>query len=161
MKRPISMVLLSLWLIVLLVLTLCIFPQRHPAPNLLPFRSIVRDGRLGSDEFAINIVGNLVAFVPLGLLLPYIRQCGTSLRTTIATAGLLSASIEVAQYVSGRRVGDVDDVILNAASAAIGYAIYVAIRATAARRRARGVRIESAEDVGQFGFPKLRRTAPR
>ena len=134
MKRPIPMVLFALWLIALLVLTLLLYPQRHPAPNLIPFRSIARDSRIGSDEFTINFIGNLVAFVPLGWLLPWLRPGRTSLRTTIVTAALLSASIEVAQYVSGRRVADVDDVILNASGAAIGYAIAITRRSKAEKR---------------------------
>ncbi len=128
------MVLLALWLTALLVLTLLLYPQRHPAPNLIPFRSIARDARIGSDEFTINFIGNLVAFVPLGWLLPRLERGRTSLRTTIVTAALLSLSIEVAQYVSGRRVADVDDVILNAAGAAIGYAISIVARSKATKR---------------------------
>ena len=114
LKRLIPVVFLTLWLIALLDLTLFAYPQRHPAPNLVPFRSILRDGRLSSDEFTINFLGNLAAFVPLGLLLPFLQRRPASLRSTIATAALLSVSIEVAQYLSQRRVADIDDVILNA-----------------------------------------------
>jgi len=96
------------------------FPATNPEPNWVPFRTIVSDWRYGGWEFVINFVGNLVAFLPMGLLPPLIRT-----RTKLWQAALfsfaISFAIEAGQYVSGRRVPDVDDLILNTAGGVLGY----------------------------------------
>jgi glycopeptide antibiotics resistance protein len=127
MTRPVriaSAALLVIYLLVLLWLTLLILPGDHPAPNLVPFRSIVYDLRKGGRDLQVNFLGNIVAFMPLGILIPLTRLRPTPAWHVAAWSAFLSAGIEVAQYFSGRRVADVDDVILNALGGLIGYAFY-------------------------------------
>jgi glycopeptide antibiotics resistance protein len=138
LRRLIAVILLVIYLVVLLDLVLFQFPVNHPPPNLTPFRSMVNDWHLGGGALLINFLGNLVAFAPLGLLLPLVRPGGTSAWRVVLTAAALSGSIELAQYVSGRRVADVDDIALNALGALLGYGALVAFRAFRARWAGRG-----------------------
>jgi glycopeptide antibiotics resistance protein len=127
MTRPVriaSAALLVIYLLVLLWLTLLILPGDHPTPNLVPFSSIAYDLKKGGRDFQVNFLGNIVAFMPLGILIPLTRLRPTPAWHVAAWSAFLSAGIEVAQYFSGRRVADVDDVILNALGGLIGYAFY-------------------------------------
>ncbi len=56
------------YLVVLYDLAIFHFPASHPPPNLVPFRSIVADWRFGGRNLLVNFVGNLVAFLPMGMV---------------------------------------------------------------------------------------------
>jgi glycopeptide antibiotics resistance protein len=94
--------------------------------NLVPFRSIdslIR--RKGwAFPFDLDITGNILAFVPLGLLLPWlsIRLRRTGLIGLISFA--LSSFIETLQYISNTRYTDIDDIILNTLGSIMGYLAY-------------------------------------
>lgn len=120
MSKTLASVLLVAWLLLFLDMTLRWFPEDHPPPNLIPFRTIRRDWHEGDRHFWINLVGNIGYFVPGGFL--YLRARGGGLRLSeaaLAAVGV-SVAVEVAQFLSGRRVADVDDVMLNLAGALIG-----------------------------------------
>jgi glycopeptide antibiotics resistance protein len=116
-------VLLAAWLLLLLDMTLRWFPEKHPAPNLVPFRSMRHDWGAGGWSFWVNLVGNVVAFVPFGVLVPRCRTRPTSAWSVGLVALALSGAIELAQYLSGRRIADIDDVLLNVAGALLGYGL--------------------------------------
>jgi glycopeptide antibiotics resistance protein len=99
------------------------FPaKQRPAPNLVPLRSIAHDLSSGSRRaLVVNFVGNIVAFLPMGALPPLIFRSRTRLWHVLLFSLALSLTIEVSQYASGRRVPDVDDLILNTLGGAIGY----------------------------------------
>jgi glycopeptide antibiotics resistance protein len=127
LKRAITAVLLCGYLIVLLDLTLFQYPQPGANVNLLPFRSMAHDLRHGGWELLVNFFGNVVVFLPLGLLLPILwRRWRSALRITLVSF-TLSASIETLQYVSGRRIADVDDVILNTLGGVMGYGLWIGL----------------------------------
>jgi glycopeptide antibiotics resistance protein len=94
--------------------------------NLVPFRSIdslIR--RKGwASLFDLDITGNILAFVPLGLLLPLLsmRLRRASLIGLISFA--LSSFIETLQYISNTRYTDIDDIILNTMGSIMGYLAY-------------------------------------
>jgi glycopeptide antibiotics resistance protein len=72
----------------------------------------------------LAIGGNLVLFMPLGVLLPVIsRHLRGLLRTTLAI-GLLSLIVETLQWglIVGRAF-DIDDVLLNTAGACLAYLV--------------------------------------
>ena len=78
-------------------------------------------GLSGWQEFVVNFIGNIVAFMPMGLIPPLILGRRTKL-WHVALFGLsLSLAIEGGQYLSGRRVTDVDDLILNTLGSLLGY----------------------------------------
>lgn len=124
MNRRIAVVLLGAHVLTFLGLTLLSFPQAHPPVNVVPFRSMTHDLKEGGRHLGVNFVGNLAAFLPLGVLIPFAEPRLASGRWIALIAALFSGFVEVAQYLSARRVADIDDVILNVAGALISYASY-------------------------------------
>jgi glycopeptide antibiotics resistance protein len=120
---------LALYLALVLVLTLLVLPQDHPAPNLVPFRSMSRDLKEQGVHLVVNFVGNLGVFAPFGALLPLALRGKTTAGQVAWWGFLLSAGIELAQFASGRRVADVDDVLLNVAGGLLGFAAFRACQA--------------------------------
>ena len=123
--RRVAIALLAGYLIVLLTLTLLLFraPEVGVPPNLTPFRSICRDWHAGGHGLLVNIEGNVVAFLPLGVLVPLIRRRPTRAWHVALLGAALSLTIEVLQLASGRRTADVDDILLNTLGALVGYAL--------------------------------------
>jgi len=132
-----ALTLLLFYLVLLVVLTLR--PVGADADstlrvNLRPLATIGPALRLGPGSFPFSIlVGNLLAFVPLGLLLPAAnRRIGWPL---VVLAGFaLSAAIELTQYGlslyvgHGYRAADVDDVIVNVAGTIVGLALFAILQ---------------------------------
>lgn len=75
-------------------------------------------------DFLYNSLGNILWFVPFGLLRPLISQRRASAMKTIIEGGLLSIGIESLQFVLLTGVSDVDDVIFNTLGVICGYMIY-------------------------------------
>lgn len=118
-------------LIALTMLPLGTYP--YPPPNPYPFATI---GQLfGCDGVDLSvlrlIVGNVLAFVPLGILTPLLAPRRRSWLFVLAVGLIVSAAIELGQLgLSGLlgytyRQSDVDDVILNVIGALLGYALFV------------------------------------
>jgi len=132
-----ALTLLLFYLVLLVVLTLR--PVGADADstlrvNLRPWATIGPALRLGPGSFPFSIlVGNLLAFVPLGLLLPAAnRRIGWPL---VILAGVaLSAAIEITQYGlslyvgHGYRAADVDDVIVNVCGTIVGLALFAILQ---------------------------------
>ena len=136
MRKRIVAALLLAYLVFVADLTLLQF-QGDPGINLVPFRQIGDDIREGGRNFVVNFLGNIGVFMPLGLALPLIRTRPTRARDVAVIAFILSLSIELAQYALGRRVADVDDVIMNTSGAVLGFAVGWFFR-----RRSRSSRVE-------------------
>ena len=83
---------------------------------------------LGTKAFLINIVGNVVCFMPFGFILPIISRLGEKCFNTLLLSFLLTLSIETIQLVF--RVGsfDVDDMFLNTVGGAAGYISVTALK---------------------------------
>jgi glycopeptide antibiotics resistance protein len=98
--------------------------------NLVPLRTISEVARPGLAAKALGqVVGNVLLFVPLGVLLPLTAARFRTFRSVFVAGLLLSVSIEGIQLglLLGRlmnRAADIDDVILNTIGAALGYAIW-------------------------------------
>jgi glycopeptide antibiotics resistance protein len=98
--------------------------------RLKPFETIRGALRLGegSREFGV-LIGNVVAFMPIGFLLPVFVE---RRRWLVAMGGgfLLSVAIETVQLAISVAVGftyriaDVDDVIVNTLGAVLGFGIF-------------------------------------
>lgn len=123
MRRSLlALVLLALYLIVLLALTMT--PHRRvpvQLVNVIPFKSIVAGIRRGGWLLNVNVLGNIIAFVPLGVLVPALGKRLSVPVAVLCTSALVSISIEVLQWLFARRVADIDDVILNVVGALVGY----------------------------------------
>ncbi len=75
----------------------------------------------------INLGGNVGMFLPLGFLLPWVfRKLQRLWKTLLATVAIISL-VEVLQLFSLLGSCDIDDLILNALGAAIGYFLWYAL----------------------------------
>lgn len=100
--------------------------------NFTPFREISRFIKyrdiLGMEAFMINIVGNIVVFMPFGFFIPGLekRKLGPVLNFLKITGFgfLFSLTVETAQLVSKVGCFDVDDLILNTVGVASGCVCY-------------------------------------
>lgn len=78
-----------------------------------------------------NIAGNVVMFVPLGVLLPLLFQRLRSFGALVWRVALISLGIELLQLPTRVRATDVDDILLNVVGALIGYALFRLLRRVA------------------------------
>jgi len=115
----------------LMVVTLTFFPMViifydwTSGLNLIPFASIRQLLTETAPEVAFeNIAGNIVLFVPFGLLLPLLFVKVDTRWAVAWRAAVVSTSIELVQWITGARATDVDDIILNTSGALVGYAVY-------------------------------------
>ena len=92
------------------------------AANLLPFSTILPYllGERGLMIGAINILGNIVLLIPIGLLVPFVSRKMTWKKSFLlaVTAGL---AIEGLQVILRVGIFDIDDVILNGFGVMIGF----------------------------------------
>ncbi len=88
--------------------------------SLEPFRTICTNFRhFIPDVFAVNIIGNIVMFVPWGFGLPYLWEGMRSLTALVSAFLVLPLCIEICQLFIGRSV-DIDDLILNFLGSSLG-----------------------------------------
>ncbi len=94
--------------------------------NFIPLKTIrmyiVYAYKLNSFE---NLVGNVLAFVPFGFLLPYVHSYGKRFFVMLLNAFVFVLGIEVFQLFSAFGAFDVDDIILNCLGAVWGYLFYI------------------------------------
>ncbi|EAP97233.1 hypothetical protein JNB_17223 [Janibacter sp. HTCC2649] len=84
----------------------------------------------------MEVVGNLLLFVPLGIYLALLAPKSPRWRLTLL-AGSLSAGMEIAQYVLAVGRTDITDVIVNTAGAVVGMGLVALVQhgtGTRARR---------------------------
>lgn len=115
---------------------LTMLPASRPVAqynNVVPFRSIIFDIQRGGLLLLLNVIGNIIAFMPVGLLVPQLSARRRGWLAVALSALVLSGSIEVLQGTLTRRVSDIDDVLLNVFGALLGYGLFLVIRRIAAR----------------------------
>jgi len=98
-----------------------LFIRRLPmrSINIVPLHSILLYMRVGGGLFAVNIVGNVIVFVPLGVYLAALKKCKNFFVSLLIVAAC-SVSAEIVQYIFSVGVSDIDDVILNCVGGCIG-----------------------------------------
>lgn len=102
---------------------------RLQGSNFIPFKTIIYY-ILGNEGFRIaiaNILGNIVAFIPLGFLLPIIFKKMRKLPKIILTSFSVSLLFEVIQLLIAIGSFDIDDILLNVFGSLIGYIFYILI----------------------------------
>lgn len=72
----------------------------------------------------INIVGNVVAFIPFGFILPAISPRNRKFLNIALLSFELTLSIEIMQLVLQVGTFDVDDILMNLIGGIIGYFIF-------------------------------------
>ncbi len=99
--------------------------------NLIPFKTIWQylSGSLESYYGAswkhtavINILGNVLLFVPVGFLLPITNKRFNCFKNVVLFGFAFSLFIEIVQFFTGRSA-DIDDCIMNIFGAILGYLI--------------------------------------
>jgi len=88
-------------------------------------RFIVYRDVLGYRTVAVNLAGNVFAFLPLGIILPVINQKNARFLRILLSAILFSGLIELLQLVYHVGIFDVDDIFLNTCGAVLGYFVYL------------------------------------
>ena len=103
---------------------------------IIPFSTIwpAIQTHLGSVEWQF-LAGNVLAFVPVGVLVPLLRPADRRPWLTVLLVGFgLSLLIELGQLAVSLMVGfayrqaDVDDLLVNTLGAVAGYALFVGVQ---------------------------------
>jgi glycopeptide antibiotics resistance protein len=139
MLRLISALFLGAWLLAALAFTLRAaypLPGQVVTDNLVPFSTIrIYLDNLDSPFWQSQAVGNVLLLLPLGLFGPLaVPWLGRWWRVLLG-ATLFSTCIELIQLAIPDRSADVDDVLLNAAGALLGYFLMRAFRLRPRSRR--------------------------
>ncbi len=97
--------------------------------NLIPFHTLRHYCYLLTldahrTHAIVNLVGNVVMFLPLGALLPLVFPRLQKLWKTCLVTLLIMYLVETAQILTLTGFFDVDDLILNLLGAAIGYGCF-------------------------------------
>lgn len=123
--------------------------QRDYAYNLELFKEIKRfyhyREQLGMKAFLLNVVGNVVAFMPCGFFLPIVSRRGRRWYNMLWLVFGLSLAIEVTQLVCKVGSFDVDDLLLNTLGGVIGYLLNRKVQKYRIRRKRRAK--ENAQDL--------------
>ena len=132
-SKPIKILFTALFVAyVLLLAYLTFFSQYYGREivqrsiNVIPFKTIIEFLTSGYNINSIitNILGNIVAFMPMGFLLPLVFTKLDTFRRAGIPVLSATALIEIAQYLVGVGASDIDDIILNMLGGAIGFWIY-------------------------------------
>ncbi len=107
-------------------------PQLRNHFNFIPFHTITLFLRCLTPPYRpwlirgaiTNLLGNILLFVPLGLLPPLLWSWARKLWKTLLLAAGIMTAIELLQMFLLVGTCDVDDLILNVTGAAIGYGLY-------------------------------------
>lgn len=95
--------------------------------NTVPFQTINRyykNGQVHTDNAKYNLYGNLIGFVPFGILFPLLFRRTRHLFLTTLAGFFLSLAYEYTQVRTGLGYFDVDDLLLNTAGVVAGYVLF-------------------------------------
>ncbi|KYD26318.1 hypothetical protein B4113_1096 [Geobacillus sp. B4113_201601] len=104
--------------------------QVFPHYNFIPLKTI-----LETSITPVNIWGNILLLLPLGIFVPLIHPYFARIKPFLLFALLVSSGIESVQFLTALMDGkfaeypsersfDVDDIILNVSGAVIGFSLY-------------------------------------
>lgn len=96
--------------------------------SVIPLQSIVEmvSHNISISRILENVFGNVIVFIPWGLLSPIILKRGH--RRVFATGIAVSVSIEILQLVFGLGSTDIDDLIFNTLGVVVGYLLFKAMQ---------------------------------
>lgn len=98
--------------------------------NLVPFRTVMLYLRVAFKQdsiinFAtINLLGNVIMFVPMGIFLPSMFKSKRNILNFIVTVIVMISMVEVIQLFTLLGSCDIDDLILNVVGATIGFLLW-------------------------------------
>lgn len=95
--------------------------------NFVPFKTIKMYIRYydlpGLRSFA-NLFGNILIFIPVGIMLPMVHKASWNPLIMLANSFIFVLGIEIFQLFSAFGAFDVDDIILNCFGVLLGRALY-------------------------------------
>lgn len=97
--------------------------------NLIPFRTIIDyiksfiNNTINKDTIILNLLGNLMLFMPMGVLLPCMFKIFRTWRVFIVYMVLILCGVEIIQLLTATGSLDIDDFILNMSGACLIFAI--------------------------------------
>ena len=103
-------------------------PRTGPG-NLVPFKTILPQ-LIGQGNHLIdmvNLIGNILAFMPIGLLAPLVFP-SISWQKALVLGVITGLTCEVMEVVFRVGIFDVDDVMLNALGVMAGFAVFALFR---------------------------------
>ena len=90
--------------------------------NLVPFKTVLQYFYRGTiSQFVVNIIGNLVCLMPLGILLPLNFEKQRRTGIFLMTCVLIVSAVEILQFATLSGSCDIDDLILNVGGAFLIY----------------------------------------
>ena len=95
--------------------------------NLVPLKTVTlfingfKTSALSAGAVAVNLFGNLVAFLPFAFFLPLLFEKERKFGCFILTVTFIVMLVEIAQFLLMTGACDVDDLILNVGGASIFY----------------------------------------
>ena len=96
--------------------------------NLVPFKEIMRfytyRELVGIQAFLLNLFGNVLAFIPVVVMVPIVSRKNRKFFRVLGLTFLLSLFIECIQLIFKVGSFDVDDLILNTLGGVIGYVVF-------------------------------------
>lgn len=110
--------------------------------NLQPLKTIrnylraYHHGRISGRIVAINLLGNLAAFAPMGFFLPALCRPMRNFFLFVIGVGTMVCCVEITQIVTQTGSCDVDDLILNTAGALL---IWLTVQLPFIRRHVYGL----------------------
>ena len=117
------------------------FAQREYHYNLVLFTEIRRfwtyREQLGFLAVAANLLGNVVGFMPFGMILPLISRNARGFFFITFSGFTLSLCVEVTQLMTKLGSFDVDDLIMNTLGTAAGYLIFAVCHSIYDKKRGR------------------------
>lgn len=117
------------------------FAEREYHYNLVLFTEIRRfwtyREQLGFLAVAANFLGNVVGFMPFGMILPLISRNARGFFFITFSGFTLSLCVEVTQLMTKLGSFDVDDLIMNTLGTAAGYLIFAVCHSIYDKKRGR------------------------
>lgn len=90
--------------------------------SLIPFYSYYQTIK-GIEKLTMEIIGNIIMLMPVGILLPFNLK-KDKFKTTLIIGFLITFSIEFMQLIFKRGLFETDDLIDNTLGVVLGYLIY-------------------------------------
>ncbi|MBX9974605.1 VanZ family protein [Cytobacillus firmus] len=109
--------------------------------NLVPFKTIngyvmaISNGSMNLIIPIKNLAGNVAAFLPMGIFLPYFIRRLNTLKSFAVTMAVMILIVEIIQLVTRRGSLDIDDFILNIIGALIGFGLWKMMTARKLERK--------------------------
>lgn len=116
---------LSIYFVVLLGVTILNRDVRKRfRMELIPFWSYYEAIVKKDIEMALQILGNVLVFMPFGILLPEVWKRTRNMRSVIFAAVSVSLTLELAQLIFKLGLFEFDDMFHNTLGAVLGYGLW-------------------------------------